>query len=71
MFPSSLSFSTKPLEVYVPLRRAYRRKHPVLIPAPKITPNVLGNLNMTTSPSQAENCLPRYNMVHERILEFF
>ena len=35
------------LEVYVPLTRAYRRKHPMFIPAPKITPNVLGNLNMT------------------------
>jgi hypothetical protein len=35
------------LEVYVPLTRAYRRKHPMFIPAPKITPNLLGNLNMT------------------------
>jgi hypothetical protein len=35
------------LEVYVPLTRAYRRKHPMFIPAPKITPNVLGKLNMT------------------------
>ena len=26
------------LEVYVPLTRAYRRKHPMCIPAPKITP---------------------------------
>jgi hypothetical protein len=26
---------------------------------------------MTTSPSPAENCLPRFDMVHERILEFF
>ena len=26
------------LEVYVPLTRAYRRKHPTFIPAPKITP---------------------------------
>jgi hypothetical protein len=36
------------LEVYVPLTRAYRRKHPMFIPAQKITPNVLENLNMTT-----------------------
>jgi hypothetical protein len=35
------------LEVHVPLTRAYRRKHPMFIPASKITPNVLGNLNMT------------------------
>ena len=35
------------LEVYVPLTRAYRRKRLMFIPAPKITPNVLGNLNMT------------------------
>jgi hypothetical protein len=39
---------THRLEVHVPLTRAYRRKHPMFIPAPKIAPNVLGNLNMTT-----------------------
>jgi hypothetical protein len=35
------------LEVNVPLKRAYRRKHSMFIPAPKITPNVFGNLNTT------------------------
>ncbi len=35
------------LEVYVPLTRAYRRKHPIFIPASKITPMCWENLNMT------------------------
>jgi hypothetical protein len=35
------------LEVYVPLTRAYRRKHPMFIPASKITPMCWENLNMT------------------------
>jgi hypothetical protein len=42
-----LGTQTESLKVYVPLTRACRRKHPRLIPAPKITPNVLGNLNIT------------------------
>jgi hypothetical protein len=28
------------------LHAAYRRKHPMFIRAPKVTPNVIGNLNM-------------------------
>ncbi len=40
-------------------------------PHQKIRPLCWENLNMTTSLSQAENCLPRYNVIHERILEFF
>ena len=55
------------LEVYVPLTRAYRRKRLMFIPAPKITPNVSGNLNMTENkhilPLQRFNDILKYSIV--------
>ncbi len=51
--------------------RAYRRKYPVFISASKNQAIVLGKPQHTTSLSQAENCLPRYNVIHERILNSF